>query len=169
MASLIARPMASIALGPFVNTKDGSMTEKLNIAFIKARWHSDIVDQALVGFKADMDASDVAYEVTAIDVPGAFEMPLLAKKLGESGKYDAIVCAALVVDGGIYRHDFVAQAVVTGLMDAQLATGVPTYSVSLTPHHFQPSQEHMGFYFDHFVKKGAEAASAVRMVAAIDL
>lgn len=96
-------------------------------------------------------------------------MPLLAKKLGESGKYDAIVCAALVVDGGIYRHDFVAQAVVSGLMDAQMATGVPTYSVSLTPHHFQPSKEHTGFYFDHFVKKGAEAAQAVRMVAEIQI
>jgi 6,7-dimethyl-8-ribityllumazine synthase len=166
---LRAGPVASIALGPFDITKDGSMTEKLNIAFIKARWHADIVDQALAGFKADMDGSDVAYDLTSIDVPGAFEMPLLAKKLGETGKYDAIVCAALVVDGGIYRHDFVAQAVVTGLMDAQLATGVPTYSVSLTPHHFQPSQEHTGFYYDHFVKKGAEAAQAVRMVAAINI
>jgi 6,7-dimethyl-8-ribityllumazine synthase len=166
---LCAGPVASIALGPFDNTKDGSMTEKLNIAFIKARWHADIVDQALAGFKADMDGSDVAYDLTTIDVPGAFEMPLLAKKLGETGKYDAIVCAALVVDGGFYRLDFVAQAVVTGLMDAQLATGVPTYSVSLTPHHFQPSQEHTGFYYDHFVKKGAEAAHAVRMVAAINI
>ena len=145
------------------------MTEKLNIAFIKARWHADIVDQALAGFKADMDGSDVAYDLTTIDVPGAFEMPLLAKKLGETGKYDAIVCAALVVDGGIYRHDFVAQAVVTGLMDAQLATGVPTYSVSLTPHHFQPSQEHTGFYYDHFVTTGAAAAHAVRLVAALNI
>lgn len=84
------------------------------------------------------------------------------KKLGASGDYDAIVCAALVVDGGIYRHDFVAAAVVNGLMEAQMATGVPTFSASLTPHHFQPSDEHIGFYIDHFVKKGAEAAQAVR-------
>jgi 6,7-dimethyl-8-ribityllumazine synthase len=47
-------------------------------------------------------------------------------------------------------------------MDAQMSTGVPTFSVSLTPHHFQPSAEHIGFYTDHFVKKGAEAAQAVR-------
>jgi 6,7-dimethyl-8-ribityllumazine synthase len=92
-------------------------------------------------------------------------MPLLAQKLGLSGDYDAIVCAALVVDGGIYRHDFVAAAVVDGLMAAQLKSGVPTYSVSLTPHHFQPTAEHIGFYTDHFVKKGAEAAHAVRMMA----
>ena len=43
-----------------------------------------------------------------------------------------------------------------------MSTGVPTFSVSLTPHHFQPSAEHIGFYTDHFVKKGAEAAQAVR-------
>ena len=138
------------------------MTKQLKIAFIKARWHADIVDQALVGFEADMDDADATVQTIRFNVPGAFEMPLLAKKLGATGEYDAIVCAALVVDGGIYRHDFVAAAVVNGLMEAQMATGVPTFSVSLTPHHFQPTPEHIGFYTDHFVKKGAEAAQAVR-------
>ena len=95
------------------------------------------------------------------------EMPLLAKKLGASGKYDAIVAAALVVDGGIYRHDFVAQAVVSGLKQAQMETRIPTFSVSLTPHHFQPSEVHHDFFFKHFVKKGHEAAQAVRHVAGL--
>ena len=138
------------------------MTKLLKIAFVKARWHAEIVDQALVGFEADMDSVDATVQITTFDVPGAFEMPLLAKKLGASGDYDAVVCAALVVDGGIYRHDFVAAAVVNGLMKAQMSTGVPTFSVSLTPHHFQPTAEHIGFYTDHFVKKGAEAAQAAR-------
>lgn len=145
------------------------MTTTLKIAFIKARWHADIVDQAYAGFIKDMAASGIAHKLTAYDVPGAFEMPLLARKLGETGKFDAIVAAALVVDGGIYRHDFVAQAVVSGLMEAQLRTGVPTFSVSLTPHHFQPSAEHHDFYHAHFIKKGAEAAQAVRMVAALEI
>ena len=141
------------------------MKDSLKIAFIKARWHADIVDQAFVGFEQDMKASGRAVEITGFDVPGAFEMPLLAQKLGLSGGYHAIVCAALVVDGGIYRHDFVAAAVVDGLMAAQLKTGVPTFSVSLTPHHFQPTAEHIDFYTAHFLKKGAEAAHAVRMIA----
>ena len=145
------------------------MTKTLNIAFIKANWHSDIVNQALVGFEADMKASGQAYNLMTYDVPGAFEMPLLAKKLGASGKVDAIVCAALVVDGGIYRHDFVAAAVVDGLMQAQLDTGIPIYSVSLTPHHFHEHAVHHDFYHDHFVKKGAEAAQALRMVAIIEV
>lgn len=141
------------------------MTNTLKVAFIKARWHADIVDQTLKGFEADMASAGRKVTITTYDVPGAFEMPLLAKKLGETGRFDAIVAAALVVDGGIYRHDFVAQAVVTGLMDAQMATGVPTFSVSLTPHHFHDSEIHHDFYFAHFLKKGAEAAHAVRMVA----
>lgn len=145
------------------------MTKTLKIAFIKARWHAEIVDQALIGFEQDMKDEGCAFELTAFDVPGAFEMPLLAKRLGETGEYDGIVCAALVVDGGIYRHDFVAQAVVSGLMEAQLQTGVPTFSVSLTPHNFQPCEEHIGFFRNHFVKKGAEAAKAVRMVAALQI
>lgn len=141
------------------------MTDNLNIAFIKARWHADIVDQAHVGFTQRLSDLGRDANVTTYDVPGAFEMPLLAKKLGQSGKYDAVVCAALVVDGGIYRHDFVAATVVENLMRAQMDTGVPVFSVSLTPHHFQPTAEHEGFYHAHFVKKGAEAADAVLMVA----
>lgn len=144
------------------------MTDTLNIAFIKARWHAEIVDQALVGLEAHMKASGQAHAVTAYDVPGAFEMPLLAKKLAQSGKYDAIVAAALVVDGGIYRHDFVAQAVVDGLMRAQLDTGVPVFSVSLTPHHFHANAEHVEFFRAHFVKKGEEAAEAVLMISQIE-
>ena len=141
------------------------MTDTLKIAFIKAQWHADIVGQVLKGFEADMAAKGRKVAISVYDVPGAFEMPLLDKKLGETGRFDAIVAAALVVNGGIYRHEFVAQAVVTGLMDAQMATGVPTFSVSLTPHHFHDSEVHHDFYFDHFVKKGAEAANAVRMIA----
>jgi len=136
------------------------MTTSPKFAFIKARWHGDIVDQALFGFKEKLQESGFSNAVKSFDVPGAFEMPLHAQKLAMTGEYDGIVAAALVVDGGIYRHDFVAQAVVTGLMDVQLRTHVPVFSVSLTPHHFQPKSEHEQFYFRHFVQKGREAADA---------
>lgn len=125
-------------------------------AFIKAGWHSEIVDQALVGFQQVIPAENI----DVFDVPGAFEMPLAAKELAKTGKYAAIAAAALVVDGGIYRHDFVAQAVVSGLMQAGLETGVPILSVSLTPHHFQETDHHMSIYREHFVVKGREAAEA---------
>ena len=129
-------------------------------AFIKANWHSEIVDQALVGFQEVIPAD----QIDVFDVPGAFEMPLMAKRLAKSGKYHASAAAALVVDGGIYRHDFVAQAVVNGLMQAGLETDVPVLSVSLTPHHFQETAHHIGIYRDHFVTKGREAANAALAV-----
>lgn len=136
------------------------MTKSPKFAFIKARWHADIVDQALVGFSARLAELGLSAQVDTFDVPGAFEMPLLAQRLAGTGSYDGIVAAALVVDGGIYRHDFVAQAVVSGLMEAQLKTGVPMFSVSLTPHQFQPKSEHERFFASHFVHKGREAADA---------
>ena len=129
-------------------------------AFIKANWHAPIVERALVGFCEIIPASDV----DVFDAPGAFEMPLLAKTLAESGKYGAVAAAALVVDGGIYRHEFVAQAVVQGLMQAGLDTGVPILSVSLTPHQFQETPHHIEIYQNHFVEKGREAANAALMI-----
>jgi 6,7-dimethyl-8-ribityllumazine synthase len=141
-----------------------AMTKSPKFAFIKARWHAEIVDQAYVGFKNKLEEIDANASVNVFEVPGAFEMPLLAQKLADTGTYDAIVAAALVVDGGIYRHEFVAQAVVSGLMDAALATGVPVLSVSLTPHHFQPSAEHQNFFSHHFEKKGEEAAEAAMQI-----
>lgn len=144
------------------------MTKTQKIAFIKANWHQDIVQQALVGFLAEQGKLQADWQVQVFDVPGAFEMPLLAQQLAASGQFDAVVAAALVVDGGIYRHDYVAAAVVDGLMRAQLKTGVPVFSVSLTPHHFQPMTEHQEFFKAHFVKKGAEAAGAVHQILALD-
>ncbi len=141
------------------------MTKPLNIAFIKAGWHGDIVDQARVGFLAELEAQKNKSRVDAFDVPGAFEMPLLAKQLAQTGDYDAVVAAAFVVDGGIYRHEFVSQAVVDGLMRAQMDTGVPVFSVSLTPMEFDGSDARVAWFAEHFVGKGAEAAQAVLMVA----
>ena len=125
-------------------------------AFIKASWHADIVDQALKGFLDIIPAA----QVDVFDVPGAFEMPLLARDLAKTGRYAAVAAAAFVVDGGIYRHDFVAQAVVDGLMRAGLDSGVPVLSVSLTPHQYQETEHHNAIYQTHFVKKGQEAAKA---------
>jgi 6,7-dimethyl-8-ribityllumazine synthase len=94
------------------------------------------------------------------EVAGAFEIPLHAKLLAKTGKYAAIACAGLVVDGGIYRHDFVAQAVISGLMQVQLETEVVVLSAVLTPHHFHASSEHVNFFHEHFLVKGRELAHA---------
>jgi 6,7-dimethyl-8-ribityllumazine synthase len=129
-------------------------------AFIKANWHAEIVNQALEGFRREI--GDAAIEV--FDVPGAFEIPLLARDVAATGRFDAVVGAAFVVDGGIYRHDFVAGTVLDGMMRAQLDADVPVLSIVLTPHQFQETDAHREFFRAHFVKKGAEAARAARAI-----
>jgi len=99
-------------------------------AFIKASWHSDIVNKAFEGF-CSIIPSD---QIDVFEVPGAFEMPLVADDLAATGKYSAIAAAAFVVDGGIYRHD--------------------------TPHQYQETDHHNEIYQKHFIEKGKEAAHA---------
>jgi 6,7-dimethyl-8-ribityllumazine synthase len=132
------------------------------IAFIEARWHADIVDQGRNAFVAALCARGMNEdEIDLYDVPGSLEIPLMAKKVAATGKYAAIVGAGLVVDGGIYRHEFVAQAVLNGIMQVSLETGVPVLSMVLTPHRFHEHDEHNRFFRDHFKVKGVEAAAAV--------
>jgi 6,7-dimethyl-8-ribityllumazine synthase len=131
------------------------------IAFVQAGWHRDIVDQCRLSFISEIVSHGYAEsDIDFFEVAGAFEIPLHAKLLANSGKYAAVVAAGLVVDGGIYRHEFVAQAVISGLMQVQLETGVPVLSAVLTPHHFHAGEEHQKFFFEHFLVKGAEAARA---------
>lgn len=138
------------------------------IAFVQATWHRNIVDKAREGFTEQIRTHGFdAAALEFFEVPGAFEIPLTAKRLALTGRYRAIVAAGLVVDGGIYRHDFVATAVIDGLMRVQLDTDVPVFSVVLTPHHFHEHDEHVDYFTKHFVKKGAEAANAVAATLAV--
>ena len=140
------------------------------IAFIQSCWHKDLVDRARESFIDEVTRLGVARDaIDAFEVPGAFEIPLHAKVLAQTGDYAGIVACGLVVDGGIYRHDFVADAVISGLMRVQLDTDVPVFSVVLTPHHFHEHEQHRKFFLDHFIVKGQEAAHAcVRTLAALD-
>lgn len=132
------------------------------IAALSASWHREIVHQARDAFLAELAREGLdADQVDLFDLPGAFEIPLLAQRLARSGDYDAVACFGLVVDGGIYRHDFVASAVIDALMRVQLDTGVPVISAVLTPHHFHEHGEHRRYFAEHFVVKGTEAAQAV--------
>jgi 6,7-dimethyl-8-ribityllumazine synthase len=136
-----------------------------NIAFVQASWHQDLVDQARLGFTSEIKNLGFAESrLEFFQVPGAFEIPLRVKRLAGTGKYSAIVAAALVVDGGIYRHEFVATAVINGLMQVQLESDVPVFSVVLTPHHFHEHAEHLSYFHTHLEKKGAEAARACASV-----
>jgi len=135
------------------------------IAYVQASWHTDITDHCRQAFMAELARRGYsAGDVELFSVPGSLEIPLMARKLARTGRYAAVCASGLVVDGGIYRHDFVAQAVVSGLMRVTLDTDVPVLSVSLTPHHFQPTEHHIAVFTRHFVEKGREAAQAALLI-----
>lgn len=138
-----------------------ALPPQLRFAFVEARWHADIVEQARAAFLREMASAGIdADAIDIIQVPGAFEIPLHARTLARTGRYAAIVACALVVDGGIYRHDFVARTVIQGLMTVQLETDVPVLSAVLTPHHFHEHIEHRKYFHRHFGVKGVEVARA---------
>jgi len=131
------------------------------IAFVQACWHKDIVDRCRVSFTAEIAKHGFGEEdIDFFEVPGSLEIPLHALLLADSGRYAAIVAAGFLVNGGIYRHEFVADAVIQGLMRVQLDAKVPVISAVLTPKNFHEHDEHKKFFYDHFVVKGAEAAAA---------
>lgn len=79
-----------------------------------------------------------------------------------------MVGAGFVVDGGTYRHEFVAGAVLDGLLRVQLDTSVPVLSAVLTPHHVHGHDVHTAQFAEHLAAKGAEAALAcARTVASL--
>ena len=140
------------------------------IAYVQAAWHTDITDRCKEAFTAEL--AKHGYDESGIDffsAPGSLEIPLMAKKLAKTGRYAAVCASGLVVDGGIYRHEFVAQAVLQGIVQTSLETEVPVLSAVLTPHHFHEHETHRGFFFDHLETKGTEAAQAcAHTVAALE-
>ncbi|HLL18120.1 MAG TPA: 6,7-dimethyl-8-ribityllumazine synthase, partial [Rubrivivax sp.] len=87
------------------------------IAVVRSAWHSDLVGIACQALLTELERLEhPPSAVDCFEVPGAFEIPLLAQRLARGGRHHAIVAIGLVVDGGIYRHDFVAGAVIDGLM-----------------------------------------------------
>ncbi len=131
------------------------------IAYVQASWHTDITDPCKHAFVAAVTkrgyrASDIEF----FSAPGSLEIPLMAKKLAKTGRYAAVCASGLVVDGGIYRHDFVAQAVLQGIVQTSLDTEVPVLSAVLTPHHFHDHAIHEAFFRDHMRTKGEELAEA---------
>jgi 6,7-dimethyl-8-ribityllumazine synthase len=129
------------------------------VAFVQSSWHREVVEECKIAFLAEMERRHVT-NIDVFEVPGSFEIPLHAQVLAKTRRYTAIVAAGLVVDGGIYRHEFVADTVIKALMDVQLRTEVPVFSAVLTPQQFHENAAHVEFFRKHFVIKGTEVAEA---------
>jgi 6,7-dimethyl-8-ribityllumazine synthase len=131
------------------------------VAFVQSSWHESLIERCRSPFLSEIAALGIPdSRVDVFRVPGAFEIPLLVQRAMSSGRYDAVVAAALVIDGGIYRHEFVAKSVLHALMRAQMDSDVPLISAVLTPHHFHEHATHVDFFAEHLAQKGAEAARA---------
>ncbi len=111
---------------------------------------------ALARHGADPEAVDVAW------CPGAFEIPLVAHGLANSGSYDAVVCLGAVIRGATAHFDYVASGVTSGCQQAALQTGVPVIFGVLTVDTIEQAWERAGTKAGN---KGAEAAvAAIEMV-----
>ena len=143
------------------NTSFIALNQGKRIAYIQADWHSEIVDQARLAFFEQCKQLGISTcQIDVFIVPGSLEIPLQTKLLAITGDYAIVIAAGLIVDGGIYRHDFVASTVLDAMMQIQLELEVPVLSVVLTPHHFEETAAQDNFFFDHFKIKGKEAANA---------
>src|SRR3981189_95930 len=131
------------------------------VAFVQSSWHREVVEECRLAFLSEIEARGIARaHIDLFGVRGSLEIPLHAQLLAKTRRYTAIVAAGLVVDGGIYRHEFVADTVIKGLMGGQLRTEVPGVSAVLTPQQFHESQVHLDFFRQHFAIKGIEVAEA---------
>jgi len=98
----------------------------MRMAVIVSRFNSEITEGLLAGALGALDESGLSKkEVTVVWVPGAFEIPVTAMRLAESGTYDAIICLGCLIKGDTMHFEYIAEATAHGIMDVALATTVP--------------------------------------------
>jgi 6,7-dimethyl-8-ribityllumazine synthase len=143
-----------------IKTVEGLMEAKgYKIAIIASRFN-DFMVNSLIGGAVDYLVRHGADkdDLTIIRVPGAFEMPIVAKKLAESKKYDGIVAVGAVIRGATPHFDFVAAETTKGLAHVSLEYGIPVGFGLLTTDNMEQAIERSGSKAGN---KGVEAASAL--------
>ena len=103
-------------------------------AIVVSSFNQDITDGLLRGAHTALQETGVnSADVTVVRVPGAFEIPLTARRLARSGRYDAVVCLGCVIKGDTMHFEYIASAVSHGIMAVGVETGVPvTFGVLTT-------------------------------------
>jgi 6,7-dimethyl-8-ribityllumazine synthase len=100
------------------------MPEPISVALCVARFYEDLADRLEAGARAALSAAGVD-DVTRFDVPGSFELPLIAKYAAQSGRFAAIVCLGAVIRGETDHYDYVCAETARGIQSVQLETGIP--------------------------------------------
>ncbi len=132
-------------------------------ALVVSRFNSFICDRLLEGALDTLKRHGAKESgLTIVKVPGAFEIPLVAKKLAGSGKYDALICLGAVIRGGTPHFEYVSSEVTKGVASVSLDTGVPISFGVLTTDSVEQAIERAGTKAGN---KGSEAAmSTIEMV-----
>ena len=146
------------------NIIEGNITAKgLRFAIVASRFNEFITSKLLEG-ALDMlrrhGASENAVDV--VWVPGAFEIPLAAKKLADCGRYDAVICVGAVIRGATSHYDYVCSEVSKGVAQAALSTGVPVIFSVVTTENIEQAVERAGTKAGN---KGADGAMAAMEMA----
>ncbi|HEY4829648.1 MAG TPA: 6,7-dimethyl-8-ribityllumazine synthase [Solirubrobacteraceae bacterium] len=94
------------------------------VALCIARFYVELADRLEAGARAALEEAGVS-EIDRFDVPGAFELPVVAKFAAESGRYGAVVCLGAVIRGETDHYDYVCGEAARGIQEVQLRTGVP--------------------------------------------
>ena len=129
-----------------MNVFEGNIVAKnVKIGIVAARFNEFITSKLLGGaidglkrHEVEEDQIDVAW------VPGAFEIPLIAQKMAQSGKYDAVICLGAVIRGATTHYDYVCAEVSKGIAQVSLQTGVPVMFGVLTTDNIEQAIERAG-------------------------
>jgi 6,7-dimethyl-8-ribityllumazine synthase len=130
----------------------------LKVAIVASRFNELLSTRLVSGAMDALTRHDVAEtDIDAAWVPGAFELPLLAKKLADSGRYDAVIALGVVIRGGTPHFEYVASEVAKGIAKGSMDTGVPISFGVITADTIEQAVERAGTKQGN---KGWEAASA---------
>ncbi len=125
---------------------EGKLVAKdIKIGIVASRFNEFIVSKLISGAEDGLLRHDVSGDnITLAWVPGAFEIPLMAKKMAESGKYDAVICLGAVIRGATSHYDYVCNEVSKGIAQVSLVTGVPVMFGILTTDNIEQAIERAG-------------------------
>ena len=150
-------------MGDYTEYEGNLDASGMRVAIVAGRFNDDVTKLLLDGALYELAAMGLDPDsVPVVWVPGAFEIPLVAKQLAESGERDAVVCVGAVIRGDTPHFDFVAEACASGISRVALDTGVPVAFGVLTTDDRDQAFARAGGAEGN---KGAEAAAtAVEMV-----
>ncbi len=143
------------------------VTRSVNLALIVSRFNQEVTDLLLAGAQARLNHYNIdASQVCVVKVPGAVEIPLIAKKLAQQNHFDAIVCLGAVIRGETTHYDYVCEQVSKGCASLALDFNLPIVFGVLTTENRQQALARCGGGRGH---KGEDAIdTAIEMISVID-